>query len=158
MTTTFHIHGVDGLAEVSDHLIALRDKADVEAVRKALAGVEGIEAIQTAAEAGLDSPEAGELVLTAKPGAWFSYMWWETKRQAPDYATHVDIHSKIGFDPCELFWHIPFISTSLDCTRVKGTHGRTDTPAAFAVTQGLKELENKTTLLELSSGIRDYII
>ncbi|MBR4220505.1 MAG: alkaline phosphatase family protein [Victivallales bacterium] len=143
-----------------DHQVAhvyVRDKADVAAARQVLAGVEGIETIQTAAEAGLDSPEAGELVLTAKSGTWFAYSWWETKRQAPDYATHVDIHSKIGFDPCELFWHIPFISTSLDCTKVKGTHGRIDTPAVFAVTAGIKELENKTTLLELSSGIRDYI-
>ena len=145
---------------MSDHQVAhvfVRDARDVEAARTALSSLDGIESIQTAAEAGLDSPEAGELVLTAKPGAWFAYSWWENRRQAPDYATHVDIHSKIGFDPCELFWNIPFISTSTDCTRVKGTHGRVDTPAAFAVTEGLKELENKTTLLELSKGIREYI-
>ncbi len=145
---------------MSDHQVAhvfVRNACDVEAARAALSSLDGIESIQTAAEAGLDSPEAGELVLTAKPGAWFAYSWWENRRQAPDYATHVDIHSKIGFDPCELFWNIPFISTSTDCTRVKGTHGRVDTPAAFAVTEGLKELENKTTLLELSEGIREYI-
>ena len=143
-----------------DHQVAhvfVRDKKDVEAVRNALAPLEGIESIQTPAEAGLDSPEAGELVLTAKPGAWFAYSWWQHKRQAPDYATHVDIHSKIGFDPCELFWNIPFISTCTDCTRVKGTHGRTDTPAAFAVTEGLRDLQEKNTLLQLAAGIRDYI-
>ena len=145
---------------MADHQVAhvfVRDARDVAAARVALSSLDGIESIQTPVEAGLDSPEAGELVLTAKPGAWFSYSWWESRRQAPDYATHVDIHSKIGFDPCELFWRIPLVSTSTDCTKVKGTHGRIDTPAAFAVTEGLKELENKTTLLELSEGIRDYI-
>jgi hypothetical protein len=42
----------------------------------------------------------------------------------------VDIHSKPGYDPCELFfggWLPP--KTSLDASRVKGSHGRPGTIA-----------------------------
>ena len=104
-------------------------------------------------EAGFDPADAGELVLTAAPGAWFAYPWWERRGDAPDYAGHVDIHNKIGFDPNELFWGIPFLTTSQNPRRVRGTHGRTDTPAAFAVTQGLGRLKGATSLLELAKNL-----
>ena len=57
------------------------------------------------------------VVLLAKPGSWCEYKWWTDDREAPDYASHVDIHNKPGFDPTELF----FFNTGT----VKGTHGRT---------------------------------
>ncbi len=75
---------------------------------------------------------AGELVLTAAPGAWFAYPWWTERGEAPDYAGHVDIHNKPGFDPCELFWGWPPLSIGRDPGRIRGTHGRTDAPAAWA--------------------------
>ncbi len=55
-------------------------------------------------------------LLLAKPGSWCDYRWWTDRREAPDYASHVDIHNKPGYDPTELF---PF-----GFGTVKGTHGR----------------------------------
>lgn len=145
---------------MSDHQVAhvfIRDKADIPAARSVLEKLPGIDTIQTPQEAGLLTSGCGELVLTAAKGAWFAYQWWDKKSQAPDYATHVDIHSKIGFDPCELFWDFPFISTSTDCSRIKGSHGRTDADAAFAVTDGLAHLRSCNSLLNLSNAIKDSI-
>ena len=55
-------------------------------------------------------------LLLAKSGAWCGYEWWIDKREAPDFASHVDIHNKPGYDPKELF----FFNKGI----VKGTHGR----------------------------------
>ena len=93
----------------------------------------------------------GDLVLRAAPGAWFSYKWWAEDRRAPDYATHVDIHNKIGFDPCELFTGLNPMRVSLDDRKVQGTHGRASAPAAFAATFGFDE--PPSTLLQLSQAI-----
>ena len=56
------------------------------------------------------------VVLLAKPGSWCDYAWWTDRREAPDFASHVDIHNKPGFDPKELFL--------FNRGTVKGTHGR----------------------------------
>ena len=80
-------------------------------------------------------PAGGEILLLAKKGSWCAYPWWTDAREAPDYATHVDIHSKPGFDPCELFFGSLFPpGTSQDWGRVKGTHGR-QTSIAWASTE-----------------------
>lgn len=55
-------------------------------------------------------------ILLAKQGAWCDYAWWTDRREAPDFASHVDIHNKPGYDPKELF----FFNRGV----VKGTHGR----------------------------------
>ena len=61
-------------------------------------------------------PADGSVILLAKQGSWCGYEWWTDRREAPDFASHVDIHNKPGFDPKELFWF---------CRgEVKGTHGR----------------------------------
>ena len=57
-----------------------------------------------------------QTIILAKPGSWFGYEWWTDKREAPDFASHVDIHNKPGYDPKELF----FFNKGV----VKGTHGR----------------------------------
>ena len=101
-------------------------------VRAVLAELPGVAKILTAAE--FNHANAGDLVLVAAEDAWFAYPWWEEPHEAPDYATHVDIHSKIGFDPCELFFGWPPPAVSQDPTRVGGTHGRADLPVAFATT------------------------
>lgn len=62
-----------------------------------------------------DYEDAGGF-LVARRGTWCAYEWWTDPREAPDYARHVDIHSKPGFDPGELFFRCKGI--------VKGTHGR----------------------------------
>ena len=56
------------------------------------------------------------LVLLAKSGSWCEYKWWTDDREAPDFASHVDIHNKPGFDPKELFLFGRGV--------VRGTHGR----------------------------------
>lgn len=63
-------------------------------------------------------------VLMAKPGSWCEYKWWTNPKEAPDYATHVDIHNKPGFDPTELFF--------FGRGTVMGTHGRKCEVAAGA--------------------------
>ena len=63
-----------------------------------------------------DSVLNDNLVLVAPQGSWFGYEWWTDKREAPDFASHVDIHNKPGYDPKELF----FFNKGI----VKGTHGR----------------------------------
>ena len=55
-------------------------------------------------------------VLVARQGSWCGYEWWTDRREAPDFASHVDIHNKPGFDPKELF----FFNKGV----VRGTHGR----------------------------------
>jgi predicted AlkP superfamily pyrophosphatase or phosphodiesterase len=55
-------------------------------------------------------------IAVARHGSWCAYQWWTNKREAPDYASHVDIHNKPGFDPLELFF--------FNRGKVKGTHGR----------------------------------
>ena len=82
------------------------------------------------------------------------YSWWQSPREAPDYATHVDIHNKPGFDPCELFWGSPPPRVSLDASKVRGTHGRPDRPAALLTTLPAADLPADTAALGLAaSGI-----
>lgn len=113
-----------------DHEVAhvyVSDPAKIDFVRRMFEGLAGVAKVWTRAEAkevGLDHPRSGELILLAEPGAWFAYPWWTEKSEAPDYATHIDIHNKPGFDPCELFFGWPFPSVTQDTTRVRGTHGR----------------------------------
>lgn len=67
-------------------------------------GVDRVYAGEERAEIGLNHPRAGDLVVLAKPNAWFAYPFWLDDRKAPDYARTVDIHRKPGYDPCELFF------------------------------------------------------
>ncbi|MBX3374816.1 MAG: alkaline phosphatase family protein [Phycisphaeraceae bacterium] len=114
-----------------------------------LAGVEGIAEVllgEARAARGLDHPRAGDLVLVASPGRWFSYDWWLDDARAPDYARTVDIHRKPGYDPLELFvdprirlprlriaamlaarrlgHRMPLSIIPLDPALVRGSHGR----------------------------------
>ena len=59
---------------------------------------------------------ANHVILLAKQGSWCEYSWWTDRREAPDFASHVDIHNKPGFDPKELFF--------FNRGNVMGTHGR----------------------------------
>jgi hypothetical protein len=59
----------------------------------------------------------------AEEGHWLAYPWWTKASQAPEYAGHVDIHSKPGYDPCELFWGWPPGRVSGQASRIEGSHG-----------------------------------
>ena len=111
-----------------DHQVApvyCADPAAKEAARRLLADLPEVEAVR-------EGVAGADLELVAKPGCWFAWPWWDDPREAPDYATHVDIHNKPGFDPCELFFGINPFHSGADVTRVRGTHGRADAPVALA--------------------------
>jgi predicted AlkP superfamily pyrophosphatase or phosphodiesterase len=137
---------------VSDHQVAhlyLRDQRDAASVKALFSGCPGVEHVldgPAKQEWGLDHPRAGDLVLVAGEGAWFTYYFWTDDRYAPDYARTVNIHAKPGYDPCELFLDPALRHPSLkvaaallkqrlgfrslleviplDASLVKGSHGR----------------------------------
>lgn len=102
--------GASAAFAVADHQIAhvyLNDPSIKETVRRTLETVDGVgEVLADAGKAryGLDHPRAGDLVVVAAPGAWFTYYYWRDDRRAPDFARTVDIHRKPGYDPAELFF------------------------------------------------------
>lgn len=116
---------------VVDHEIAhvyIQDAGATDAVAKILRSTTGVGEVLDSREqetAGIRHLRSGELVLTAADGRWFAYPWWTDDSEAPDYASHVDIHNKPGYDPCELFFGWPPFSVSRNTARIKGTHGRT---------------------------------
>lgn len=141
-----------------DHQTAhayVRSPQDMPVVRALLGTLPGVARAVPRADR-LDHPRAGDLVLEAAPGAWFAYPWWQARREAPDYATHVDIHNKPGYDPCELFWGWPPPSVSLDPGRVRGTHGRGGPPGTVAATPGAAALL-APELLALAAKLRGWL-
>lgn len=137
---------------VCDHQAAhvyVRDSADLEPVRTLLDGTQGVGRVlarDQQAELGIDHANSGELVVTAKPGAWFAYPYWLDDAVAPDFARSVDIHRKPGYDPCELFMaggnfgagltllrkklglRYRFRTCPLDASLVRGSHGLASDP------------------------------
>ena len=116
-----------------DHQVApvwCADAAARERAREVLAALPEVEAVR---------PGVGgaDWEVIARPGCWFAWPWWEDPREAPDFATHVDIHNKPGFDPCELFFGRNPFHCSDDVTRVRGTHGRVEAPVAWAADDAL---------------------
>jgi predicted AlkP superfamily pyrophosphatase or phosphodiesterase len=148
---------------VVDHEVAhvyVCHAADIAPTADLLAAADGVGHVlagQEKAAAGLDHPNSGELVLLAADGRWFAYPWWREKPRRPDYATHVDIHNKPGFDPCELFFGRLPIGTSQDASRVGGSHGRTG-PGREVVWAATIPLERQPAdLIELAAGVRGWL-
>jgi predicted AlkP superfamily pyrophosphatase or phosphodiesterase len=148
---------------VADHQIAhvyIWDERITQAVRQALETLEGVASIldgPAQAKAGIDHSRSGALVLVAQPGYWFDYRWWDSNRQAPDYATHVDIHNKPAYDPCELFFGWPPPSVTQNPLRVRGTHGRLDEAEPVFYASDLDVPGKPQTLLELSAGVKTLL-
>jgi predicted AlkP superfamily pyrophosphatase or phosphodiesterase len=94
---------------VADHQVAHvyaqdeRARQAADEVCRALDGVAEVLDEEGKARHDLAHPRAGELVLVAAKGAWFTYYYWLDDACAPDFARTVDIHRKPGYDPCELF-------------------------------------------------------
>lgn len=151
-----------GAFAVADHEVAhvfVRNESAQRAARDVLAALPGVESVMDRAaqrEAGLDHRRSGDLVLVAKPGAWFAYPWWTDRAEAPDYATHIDIHNKPGYDPCELFFGWPPLSVSMDTTKVKGTHGRAGPGAEIAWATSLNVNFAPHNLPDLARIVRDW--
>ena len=113
-----------------DHAVAhiyLRDQSRQDEVRRVLESVDGVaEVLDCEGQQGygIHHSRSGDLIAVAAPGRWFAYPWWKDKKCAPDFASHVDIHNKPGYDPAELFFGWPPGSVSMRPERVRGTHGR----------------------------------
>jgi len=146
-----------------DHEIAhvyVRDPDDVQAAAECLRALDGVERVldrREQADAGLDHRAGGELVVVAREGAWLAYPWWQRKREAPEYATHVDIHNKPGYDPCELFsgWP-PIVTVSQDPSRVRGSHGRVG-PGRQVAWASTLALDESGDVIALARGVRDWL-
>ncbi len=93
-----------------------------------------------------------DLEVTARAGCWFAYPWWQEAREAPDYAAHVDIHNKPGFDPCELFFGRNPFHCATDTRKIKGTHGR-DEPVALATDIPLHATDFLSVVHELKAWL-----
>jgi len=149
---------------VVDHSIAhvhIPDEKDVDFAAMILNNEEGIEEIFRPSELpDLNHPNSGNLILFAKPGHWFAYPWWTDPKEAPDFATHVDIHNKPGFDPCELFFgKVPW-KVSTDTSKVGGTHGHPGpgSETGWACTDPEIYFEHKTPhLYELARALQSRL-
>ena len=136
---------------VPDHQIAhvyVHDKDNVHHVSDVLRDTNGIEFVYVGDEREkLANERCGDIVVVSNHDKWFSHDWWSSDAKAPDYQATVDIHSKPGYDPRELFladgWRgskarialkllirklghptlLDVITT--DVTKVRGSHGRT---------------------------------
>lgn len=143
---------------VADHQVAhvyVHDPARVAEVKALLAKLDGVAEVLDADgqhDQHVDHDRAGDLVVVAAPGAWFTYYYWLDDAREPDFARSVDIHRKPGYDPVELFLDpkLPMVKGRIvwtlvkkklgfrttmrviptDATLVKGSHGRpAPTPA-----------------------------
>ena len=136
----FHQSRAFALADHQVAPVAVPDPSALPRTAEVLGGLDGVAQVldkDGQAALGIDHPRAGDLLLVASPGRWFAYPWWRDAREAPDYAGHVDIHNKPGYDPCELFFGRSPFRTCQDPARVRGTHGLTgpDCETAFVSTQ-----------------------
>jgi len=75
----------------------------------------------------------------------------------PDYAGHVDIHNKPGYDPCELFWGWPPGSVGRDPAKVRGSHGLAgaDASIVWGATMDLPGPIND--LVDLAAAVRKWL-
>lgn len=148
---------------VVDHEIAhvhVGDPADLPAAEAALAALPGVGRLldrAAQAEIGTDHPHGGDLLAIAAEGCWFAYPWWTDRREAPDFATHVDIHNKPGFDPCELLFGFPPPNVSTDANRIGGTHGRVDGGREVGFATSLENLPQPDNLLDLARSVAEYV-
>lgn len=136
-----NFHDSRGFAMVDHEVAFLEGGEPAAAIVRELPGVQSV----------------ADAIAIAAPGYWFAYPWWDDPRTAPDFAGHVDIHNKPGYDPCELFWGWPPGRVGQDPRRIRGSHGRVgpDRMAAWATTADLGPDVN--SLLTLSHRVRDYI-
>ena len=101
--------GASAAFAVADHQVAhvyVKDADRLDEVRTLLENTSGIDRVldrREQAELGVDHERSGELVAISDRDRWFTYYHWLDDDRAPDYARTVDIHSKPGYDPVELF-------------------------------------------------------
>lgn len=145
---------------VVDHEIAhvyIPDSEDIPEVKQRFMEVPGVGEIldiDGQSEVDLNHPNSGELVLIAEEGYWFAYPWWTRKGEAPDFAGHVDIHNKPGYDPCELYFGWPPGSVSQNTHRIKGSHGRIGKGRDVMWSATFSIPESPGSIVDLANSIR----
>lgn len=146
-----------------DHEIAhvyISNNSDISVVQKVLADLPGVaESFDREAqkEIGLNHKNSGELVIIAEEGKWLAYPWWKKRSDAPDYASHVDIHNKPGYDPCELFFGWPPGSVSQNTARIQGSHGRIGPGRDVTWASTLSLPGNPPDLIALAASVRGWL-
>ena len=143
--------GASAAFAVVDHQVAhiyvadAGKRASVRQIIRELPGVAGVYEGFERKAIGLGHDRAGDIVAIANPDAWFTYYYWQSDADAPDFARTVEIHRKPGYDPVELFLdpaiRRPKVAIGkkliarklgfrtlldvipLDATLVKGSHG-----------------------------------
>lgn len=153
------LYSSDAFAMV-DHQVAhiyIDDHSRIDEVRALFERQDGIRRVMDHSE--IDHMRSGELILEAEDGFWFAYQWWDEAKNAPDYATHVDIHNKPGFDPCELYMSLwPPMSITQDLSKVGGTHGISDpeiAPVYWGATFG--DSSEVSTIVEAAKMVQRTI-
>ena len=147
---------------VVDHQIAhvfCRDAPAIAAAKTCLQALPGVADVldrEAQAARGIAHPRSGDLVLVAEDGAWFAYPWFE-KKEAPDYASHVDIHNKPGYDPCELFFGWPPGSVSFDTTKIHGVHGNVGKGCEIAWSSSLTFDTPPATFLDIARATQRWM-
>ena len=99
---------------------------------------------------------SGDLLAVAENGTWFAYPWF-SKNEAPDYASHVDIHNKPGYDPCELYFGWPPGSVSFDTRKIHGTHGNVGPGFEVAWASSLTFAQKPQTALDLVGAAQSWM-
>jgi predicted AlkP superfamily pyrophosphatase or phosphodiesterase len=95
---------------VADHQVAhvyVNDRSQEARIRQIIEKVPGVARVyaqQERAAIHLDHQRAGDLVVLAEHGSWFTYYYWLDETRRPDFASTVDIHRKPGYDPAELLF------------------------------------------------------
>jgi predicted AlkP superfamily pyrophosphatase or phosphodiesterase len=146
-----------------DHEIAhvyISDEKDIPRAKATLEELPGVYKVldhKGQVEVGLDHQRSGELLAIAREGKWFAYPWWSQKREAPDYAGHVDIHNKPGYDPCELFFGWPPGSVSHNTGRVGGSHGRVGPGREVFCASDLPFEKKPENLIDLAVLVRRWL-
>jgi predicted AlkP superfamily pyrophosphatase or phosphodiesterase len=147
---------------VVDHQIAhiyCRNERAIAAAQACLQALPGVaEVLDRAAQQarGIAHKRSGDLVLVAESGAWFAYPWFE-KNEAPDYASHVDIHNKPGYDPCELFFGWPPGSVSFNTDKIHGAHGNIGAGFEIAWSSSLRFDVSPSSFLDLARATQQWM-
>ncbi|HIE08153.1 MAG TPA: alkaline phosphatase family protein [Desulfarculaceae bacterium] len=95
-------------------------------IRAILEGVAGIDFLfdqKGKEEQWVNHARAGAIIAVSARNKWFSYYWWDDSAREPDFAGHVDIHRKPGYDPLELFFDHETKKISQDTSLIRGSHG-----------------------------------
>jgi predicted AlkP superfamily pyrophosphatase or phosphodiesterase len=148
---------------MADHQVAhvyTANPASLEKAKAVLQKLDGVAKVLDREEQkalGVGHTRGGDLLLVADEGAWFAYPWWTGKKEAPDFATHIDIHNKPGYDPCELFFGWPPLSVSTDTSRIRGTHGRAGDGNRIAWSSSISFDRPVATFLDLAAATKSWL-